>query len=123
MSEHVKDSFASSSFVHVFVSPSVRLYCDAEDSLGRRSCQTVLEEILDGVTRSIAPILPHMAEEVYLHAPGHDSTCLSIFCDYSFTAACILHHSLSMFSVFQQKRRHYLKVAGLKAALCGGDQD
>lgn len=101
MSDHVKDSFASSSFVHVFVSPSVRLYCDAEDSLGRRSCQTVLEEILDGVTRSIAPILPHMAEEVYLHAPGHDSTCLSIFCDYSFTAACILHHSLSMFSVFQ----------------------
>ncbi|KAF4084477.1 hypothetical protein AMELA_G00129100 [Ameiurus melas] len=49
-----------------------RLYCDAEDSLGRRSCQTVLEEILDGVTRSIAPILPHLAEEVYQHAPGHD---------------------------------------------------
>uniref|UniRef100_A0A8D0D5P3 isoleucine--tRNA ligase n=1 Tax=Sander lucioperca TaxID=283035 RepID=A0A8D0D5P3_SANLU len=51
-----------------------RLYCDPEDSLGRRSCQTVLEEILDGVTRSIAPILPHLAEEVYLHAPGHDET-------------------------------------------------
>lgn len=51
---------------------SIRLYCDSEDSLGRRSCQTVLEEILDGVTRSIAPILPHLAEEVYLHAPGHD---------------------------------------------------
>lgn len=49
-----------------------RLYCDAEDSLGRRSCQTVLEEILDGVTRSVAPVLPHLAEEVYLHAPGHD---------------------------------------------------
>ncbi|XP_053488609.1 isoleucine--tRNA ligase, mitochondrial [Ictalurus furcatus] len=49
-----------------------RLYCDAENSLGRRSCQTVLEEILDGVTRSIAPILPHLAEEVYQHAPGHD---------------------------------------------------
>uniref|UniRef100_A0A3P8UCB2 Isoleucine--tRNA ligase, mitochondrial n=1 Tax=Cynoglossus semilaevis TaxID=244447 RepID=A0A3P8UCB2_CYNSE len=49
-----------------------RLYCDPEDSVGRRSCQTVLEEILDGVTRSIAPILPHLAEEVYLHAPGHD---------------------------------------------------
>ncbi len=54
----------------------VRLYCDSEDSLGRRSCQTVLEEILDGVTRSIAPILPHLAEEVYLHAPGHDSMWL-----------------------------------------------
>ncbi|XP_067335209.1 isoleucine--tRNA ligase, mitochondrial-like isoform X2 [Channa argus] len=49
-----------------------RLYCDVEDSLGRRSCQTALEEILDGVTRAIAPILPHLAEEVYLHAPGHD---------------------------------------------------
>ncbi|KAM6913231.1 isoleucine--tRNA ligase, mitochondrial isoform 2-T2 [Xenentodon cancila] len=49
-----------------------RLYCDPEDSLARRSCQTVLEEILDGVTRSISPILPHLAEEVYLHAPGHE---------------------------------------------------
>lgn len=53
---------------------SLRLYCDPEDSLGRRSCQTVLEEILDGVSRSIAPILPHLAEEVYLHSPGHDGT-------------------------------------------------
>uniref|UniRef100_A0A8C7PJU8 Isoleucine--tRNA ligase, mitochondrial n=1 Tax=Oncorhynchus mykiss TaxID=8022 RepID=A0A8C7PJU8_ONCMY len=53
-----------------------RLYCDPEDSLGRRSCQTVLEEILDGVTRSIAPILPHLAEEVYLHAPGHNGMTL-----------------------------------------------
>uniref|UniRef100_A0A667XBZ8 Isoleucine--tRNA ligase, mitochondrial n=1 Tax=Myripristis murdjan TaxID=586833 RepID=A0A667XBZ8_9TELE len=43
-----------------------RLYCDPEESLARRSCQTVLEEILDGVTRAIAPILPHLAEEVYL---------------------------------------------------------
>ncbi|XP_048084422.1 LOW QUALITY PROTEIN: isoleucine--tRNA ligase, mitochondrial [Alosa alosa] len=50
-----------------------RLYCEAEDSLGRRSCQTVLEEVLDGMTRTIAPILPHLAEEVYLHAPGHDA--------------------------------------------------
>ncbi|XP_073725840.1 isoleucine--tRNA ligase, mitochondrial isoform X2 [Misgurnus anguillicaudatus] len=49
-----------------------RLYCDAEDSLGRRSCQTVLEEILDGVSRVVAPVLPHLAEEVYMHAPGHD---------------------------------------------------
>ena len=52
-----------------------RLYCEPEGSLGRRSCQTVLEEVLDGLTRSIAPILPHLAEEVYLHAPGHDGVC------------------------------------------------
>lgn len=49
-----------------------RLYCDPVDSLSRRSCQTVLEEVLDAVTRSIAPVLPHLAEEVYQHAPGHD---------------------------------------------------
>lgn len=55
-----------------------RLYCDPEDSLGRRSCQTALEEILDGVTRSVAPILPHLAEEVYLHAPGHDSMLVCV---------------------------------------------
>ncbi|KAM8834264.1 isoleucine--tRNA ligase, mitochondrial [Synchiropus picturatus] len=48
-----------------------RLYCEPRDSLGRRSCQTVLEEILDGLTRAVAPILPHLAEEVYAHAPGH----------------------------------------------------
>ncbi|KAK0133645.1 Isoleucine--tRNA ligase, mitochondrial [Merluccius polli] len=51
-----------------------RLYCEPEDSVGRRSCQTVLEEVLDGLTRSIAPILPHLAEEVYLHAPGHEES-------------------------------------------------
>lgn len=56
----------------VYPPPPLRLYCDGENSMGRRSCQTVLEEILDGVTRSIAPILPHLAEEVYQHAPGHD---------------------------------------------------
>ncbi|KAJ3612860.1 hypothetical protein NHX12_019117 [Muraenolepis orangiensis] len=29
-----------------------RLYCEPEDSAGRRSCQTVLEEVLDGLTQS-----------------------------------------------------------------------
>uniref|UniRef100_A0A674NYX6 isoleucine--tRNA ligase n=1 Tax=Takifugu rubripes TaxID=31033 RepID=A0A674NYX6_TAKRU len=54
-----------------------RLYCDPDDSLGRRSCQTVLEKVLDGVTRSMAPVLPHLAEEVYLHSPGHEGiNCL-----------------------------------------------
>ncbi|XP_021440227.2 isoleucine--tRNA ligase, mitochondrial-like [Oncorhynchus mykiss] len=50
---------------------SIRLYCEPEDSLGRRSCQMVLEAILDAVTRSIAPIVSHLVE-VYLHTPGHD---------------------------------------------------
>lgn len=54
------------------------MYCEPEDSLGRRSCQTVLEKILDGVTRSIAPVLPHLAEEVYAHTPGHEGIRLRV---------------------------------------------
>lgn len=57
--------------------PWVRLYCDPDASLARRSCQTVLEKILDGVSRSIAPVLPHLAEEAYAHSPGRDGTHLT----------------------------------------------
>ncbi|KAM4693563.1 isoleucine--tRNA ligase, mitochondrial [Discoglossus pictus] len=46
-----------------------RLYCEEEKDLKRRSCQTVLAEALDIVVRSFAPILPHLAEEVYQHLP------------------------------------------------------
>jgi len=42
-----------------------RLYCDAPDSLSRRSCQTVLHTILDSLVRMLAPILVHTAEEAY----------------------------------------------------------
>ena len=38
----------------------------------------VLEAILDAVTRSIAPIVSHLVEEVYLHTPGHDGTALCV---------------------------------------------
>ncbi|XP_028903136.1 isoleucine--tRNA ligase, mitochondrial [Ornithorhynchus anatinus] len=46
-----------------------RLYCEGEKDPKRRSCQTVLAEILDVVVRSFAPILPHLAEEVFQHLP------------------------------------------------------
>jgi isoleucyl-tRNA synthetase len=42
-----------------------RLYCDAKDSLSRRSAQTAMHKILDALTRMLAPILVHTAEEVY----------------------------------------------------------
>lgn len=48
---------------------SRRLYCEAEKDPKRRSCQTVLAEALDVVVRSFAPILPHLAEEVFQHLP------------------------------------------------------
>uniref|UniRef100_A0A452VB19 isoleucine--tRNA ligase n=1 Tax=Ursus maritimus TaxID=29073 RepID=A0A452VB19_URSMA len=46
-----------------------RLYCEPAGGPKRRSCQTALAEILDVVLRSLAPILPHLAEEVFQHIP------------------------------------------------------
>ncbi len=42
-----------------------RLYCDAADSLSRRSAQTVMYRILDCLVRLLAPILVHTAEEAW----------------------------------------------------------
>ena len=41
------------------------LYCDAENSEGRRAIQTVLHECLTKLVKLIAPILPHTADEVW----------------------------------------------------------
>lgn len=48
---------------------SCRLYCEEAKDPKRRSCQTVLAEALDIVVRSFAPILPHLAEEVFQYIP------------------------------------------------------
>ncbi|KAM6467595.1 isoleucine--tRNA ligase, mitochondrial isoform 1-T1 [Liasis olivaceus] len=46
-----------------------RLYCEEEKDPKRRSCQTALAAVLDTVVRSFAPILPHLAEEVFQYIP------------------------------------------------------
>ncbi|XP_033000640.1 isoleucine--tRNA ligase, mitochondrial [Lacerta agilis] len=46
-----------------------RLYCEEEKDPKRRSCQTALAAIFDTVVRSFAPILPHLAEEVFQYLP------------------------------------------------------
>eukprot|EP00210_Caulerpa_lentillifera_P007338 g7014.t1 len=46
-----------------------RLYIQSKDSYSRRSCQTVLHELLLGLMSYIAPILPHLAEDVWYHLP------------------------------------------------------
>ncbi|KAJ6666921.1 hypothetical protein lerEdw1_018923 [Lerista edwardsae] len=46
-----------------------RLYCEEEKDPKRRSCQTALAAVLDTVVRSFAPILPHLAEEVFQYLP------------------------------------------------------
>jgi isoleucyl-tRNA synthetase len=42
-----------------------RLYCDEKNSLSRRSAQTVMQNILDGLVRMLAPILVHTTEEAW----------------------------------------------------------
>jgi isoleucyl-tRNA synthetase len=46
-----------------------RLYISAPDSFRRRSCQTVLAIILENLTRAIAPVLCHMAEDIWQYLP------------------------------------------------------
>jgi len=41
----------------------------AADEPRRRSCQTVLAAVLEGLTAAMAPILPHMAEDIWQALP------------------------------------------------------
>lgn len=43
-------------------------------SFTRRGCQTVLEAHLLSIGRIIAPILPHLAEDVWQHLPFQHTT-------------------------------------------------
>jgi isoleucyl-tRNA synthetase len=46
-----------------------RLYISAADSQRRRSCQTVLAVAIDNLARAIAPVLCHMAEDIWQNLP------------------------------------------------------
>ena len=52
------------------------LYCDPTHGLARLSTLSTLHHLLHHIVRSVAPILPHLAEEVALHYdfPGGKST-------------------------------------------------
>lgn len=45
------------------------LYIEAADSHVRRSMQTVVYEVLSSLTKVLAPIIPHTAEEIWSHTP------------------------------------------------------
>ncbi|XP_058657408.1 isoleucine--tRNA ligase, mitochondrial [Ammospiza nelsoni] len=63
-------SFCSRSLSNFYFSMiKDRLYCEEAKDPKRRSCQTVLAEALDIIIRSFAPILPHLAEEVFQYIP------------------------------------------------------
>eukprot|EP00981_Chlorochromonas_danica_P006554 scaffold1431_cov167-Ochromonas_danica.AAC.14 len=46
-----------------------RLYISQKDDLRRRACQTVLHEVVEQLSVVLAPLLPHLAEEVWQHLP------------------------------------------------------
>jgi isoleucyl-tRNA synthetase len=46
-----------------------RLYISAADALRRRSCQTVLAVAIENLARAIAPVLSHMAEDIWQFIP------------------------------------------------------
>ncbi|CAN0443554.1 unnamed protein product, partial [Hapterophycus canaliculatus] len=48
---------------------SPRLYISSSDDFRRRSCQTVLHTMLMSLSAVMAPILPHMAEDVWQTLP------------------------------------------------------
>lgn len=55
-----------------------RLYVSLPDDPGRRAAQTVLYDALLAVTKLIAPILPHTADEVWKHTPGVDEISVQL---------------------------------------------
>ncbi|TVQ42165.1 MAG: isoleucine--tRNA ligase [Gloeocapsa sp. DLM2.Bin57] len=46
-----------------------RLYISGVNSHRRRSCQTVLQIVLENLTKAIAPVLCHMAENIWQYLP------------------------------------------------------
>jgi isoleucyl-tRNA synthetase len=46
-----------------------RLYISAADSLRRRSCQTVLAIAIENLAKAVAPVLSHLAEDIWQNMP------------------------------------------------------
>jgi len=56
------------------------LYADGAKSHARRSAQTVLDIILSALARAIAPVMSHLAEDIWLHMPaGAPASSESVF--------------------------------------------
>jgi isoleucyl-tRNA synthetase len=67
-----------------------RVYCDAKDSLRRRSTQTGMHRIFDALCRLLAPILAYTADEAWAFAGNKESIHLTLLpeaADYPINAA------------------------------------
>ncbi|KAK7502677.1 hypothetical protein BaRGS_00005927 [Batillaria attramentaria] len=65
------ERFVNSSLSRFFIHMTRdRCYCGPQDSLERRSCQTVQHHSLKVLSVAAAPVLPHLMEEAYSHMPA-----------------------------------------------------
>ena len=55
-----------------------RLYISSADSARRRSCQTVLAVAIESLAKAIAPVLVHMAEDIWQSLP-YETSAESVF--------------------------------------------
>jgi isoleucyl-tRNA synthetase len=55
-----------------------RLYANAPADASRRAAQTVLYDSLTAITKLIAPILPHTADEVWKYIPGTELSSVQL---------------------------------------------
>ena len=55
-----------------------RLYISSAKSLRRRSCQTILHIALENLARAIAPVLSHLAEDIWQYLP-YETPYKSVF--------------------------------------------
>lgn len=58
------------------------LYCDEPDGLSRRAAQTAMYHMVRALTKLLAPVIPHTADEVWQFVPGEkeaESVHLTVF--------------------------------------------
>jgi isoleucyl-tRNA synthetase len=55
-----------------------RLYISSPNAVRRRSCQTVIQIALENLARAIAPVLSHLAEDIWQFLP-YQAPCKSVF--------------------------------------------
>jgi len=68
-----------------------RLYCHSVESETRLGAVFVLNELLNNVVLVLAPVLPHLAEEVYFFQPLRKSmTWIDLICSLMMIAIVFL---------------------------------
>ncbi|KAI0053136.1 isoleucyl-tRNA synthetase [Auriscalpium vulgare] len=73
-------NFTNTTLAAYFDMNKDNLYANDVDSLSRRATVTVLQHVLDTIVHVMAPILPHLAEEVHAARAGNDlATGPSVF--------------------------------------------